>query len=514
MRIDPLGDLVRDGAIRAADRLNLNGNKAEFKHTWELVVNARKYAKDNHELMVTEVEDYLDALGSLIENADLQSAQRSGGVGGKIGMNVYTVADDSESYVIFSDIHMTARNNRQGFFRDLGNKALYLAVLEDYYATKEFTLIENGDIEELLIYEPIMAEIEGMKKWDQDQIDAYRDTKKLETMNEIVNDHDDYYRIIYSNFIADGRYHRTKGNHDYDLGNKAFVDIIEAKIGVNDWPHAVDVVLLSQNNTVSYAVCHGHQFDTSCVPTYAKFMGESFSMGAAWAYQGPDRYWTQANDGTHFLNPWLDGTKPFINMLVQADVEREGTGAQNEAGIGYFLGSLNTAEGWEALYQKNIAWEYFISSDPKAAMKEEVETGNRWIKFRHMDEVRIVKALDSMFGADGLKLILGHSHEPRINAGTKRDVNSEVAQRTNYINSAAAGRFENLIWGVEIIQGTPNIISWHRDLDSGEIKRTVWKDVVENNAVVLLPSFAVPLEPETESASDASWLAETFPLFS
>ena len=31
----------------------------------------------------------------------------------------------------------------------------------------------------------------------------------------------------------------------------------------------------------------------------------------------------------------------------------------------------------------------------------------------------------------------------------------------NYYNSGATGRFENLIWAMEIVEGIPQVIGWH-----------------------------------------------------
>ena len=54
---------------------------------------------------------------------------------------------------IFSDHHMGFDGSRHDFFRDSGNSELYAEALTAY-ADAGFTLVENGDVEELVIHEP------------------------------------------------------------------------------------------------------------------------------------------------------------------------------------------------------------------------------------------------------------------------------------------------------------------------------------------------------------------------
>lgn len=523
--------MARSGAITAADRQFLNGNKAEFKHLWQLVRKATLYNILNHDELVDEVEKYIDTIQRFADREYVNLSATGTGARRVLnrvqendenlpGFSIYRTAPVNDRYVVFSDIHITPIANRQGFFNNSGNKALYLQVLADHYAPNSWTLVENGDVEELLIYEPVMSEVEGMRNFTQEEIDGLRETKKRETLEQIAADHADYYQTIDALFASRDRYFRTIGNHDYDLSDPDYADIIKEQTGLSSWRTASDVLLLTGNNRVRYIIAHGHQFDTSCVPKFANYLGENYSQGSAWAFQGPDRFWTDIDDGPDFMHKWLDGSKPYRNMLVTADVERDGLSNQYAAAIGKILGTLNSADGWEALYGKNIAWEYFINSgDPKKAIKEEVETGNRWIKFRHMDEFKIVDGVERVFAANGPKLILGHSHEPRINPGTYRGMNIPPGRHPNYINSAAAGRFQNLIWGVEIVEGNPSVISWHRDLDNGIPTKTIWRDEVEPNtqAVFIRPNSTTPYptiggeEPPDDTSS--AWLAATSVLF-
>jgi hypothetical protein len=45
-----------------------------------------------------------------------------------------------------------------------------------------------------------------------------------------------------------------------------------------------------------------------------------------------------------------------------------------------------------------------------------------------------------------------------------------------YLNSGAAGRFEGLLWGVELRDGQAQVISWHADpFPEGPPQRLVWR---------------------------------------
>ncbi|MGB5559784.1 MAG: hypothetical protein WBN04_17460 [Paracoccaceae bacterium] len=449
---------------------------AKFNHMWELTWRAKAYADANHGTMVAAVTDNLNRLKDITDAATLTSTgvtTRRTSSQGLDHLRTYRVAPVSGKYVVFSDIHITDANNRQDFFAR-ANKALYLDVLRAYYSPNDFSLVENGDVEELLIYEP---DINGMPDFETaswQTIFNDRETRKFDQFVRILQDHADYYHLVHDEFLARGRYYRTIGNHDTDMATTAYTAAIDSHLGI-EWPEASDLLFLSDGDDTDMIICHGHQFDAYCVAAHAKFAGESFSEGGGWAYQGPDRLWSLAEDGRNFINKWLDGSKHFFNMLVSDDpAVPQTTLGLAEAVAGQAIGNLHDTTKWEVLYNKNIAWEYFDNSDPQDAFDDEVKTGERWYKFRHMDELHIVARLEARYGNNGPRLLLGHSHEPRINPGKPAPITMSAAKATNYLNSAAAGRFENLIWGIEIDGGSATVVSWSRDNASNDMVRTVW----------------------------------------
>lgn len=462
-------DLAREYGGRDEDEASF---ARKFAAMWDLTWRAKTYEDENHATMALEVLANLVALQSVAAVADASptgAGPRRDLPDGRDHLRSYRVAPANRSYVVFSDLHLTDRANRQNFF-ETANKALYLDLLRSHYGPKGFTLVENGDIEELLIQEPELGAMPDFAKDDWAVILADRATRKRAQFRRILADHPDYYQVIHDHFIARDAYHRTIGNHDYDLATDAYVNEIKATLGF-DFPAASDMLLLARQGKVEEIICHGHQFDTVCTARHAAYAGESFSQGGGWAFQGPDRNWTdhRRHDAT-FLREWREGERAFTNMLVSASPG--GSICEFLAAVGKFAGTLKDADKWEALYGKNIAWEYFVHDAAADAFHKEVKEGIRWYKYRHMDEVLIAAMLPPI----GPRLTLGHSHEPRLRPGIPGGLPAQPARVTDrYMNAAAAGRFENLVWGIEIANGTETLVSWSREPD-GRLRRTEWTD--------------------------------------
>lgn len=469
--------IAGDGARDLARKYGGKGEEEsvfnkKFNAMWDLTWRAKMYEEENHVVMLAEVVANLVVLQTVAAAADASptgDGPRRDIPAGRDWLRRYRVAPANGSYVVFSDIHLTDKANRQSFFETSKNKSLYLDVLRSYYSPEGFTLVENGDVEELLIHEPELGAMPDFAKDDWAVIFADRDIRKRAQFRRILADHADYYQVIHDHFIARGAYQRTIGNHDHDLATDAYVADIKATLGY-DFPAASDMLLLSRHGKVEEIICHGHQFDTVSTAAHARFAGESFSQGGAWAFQGPDRNWTEDKDRV-FLKEWREGDRFFTNMLVPS--APGGSICQLFAAAGKFARTLQDADKWEALYGKNIGWEYFKNdTDAAKAFHEEVKEGVRWYKYRHMDEMLIA----SMLASDGPRLTLGHSHEPRLRPGFPGGPMDEPARVVDrYLNSAAAGRFENLVFGIEIVDGTATLISWSREADD-RLRRTEWAD--------------------------------------
>jgi hypothetical protein len=92
-----------------------------------------------------------------------------------------------------------------------------------------------------------------------------------------------------------------------------------------------------------------------------------------------------------------------------------------ELGLCAWLGSIAASLAdklskpglWETIFGHNIAWKYFRSDDAGESIFNEGFCGQRWFKFRHLDEIFINQQLARVFGSKAPYLVLGHSHEPR-----------------------------------------------------------------------------------------------------
>lgn len=505
--------IARDSAKDYAAAYHLDGDGEAFEELWGLMINATLFAHEHHDAARSEVVRELAVLADVVQAAPIAPTPfgRPVSATDDDGFLTVQVAPTEGKYAIFSDHHMLFSGCRQNFFRDGGgggggNRDLYVEVLRDFYAVEEYTLVENGDVEELIILEPDLGEIDNIKSWSWDEVKSYRESKKIPQLEAIVRDNRDYYIALQDGFIGAERYFRITGNHDRDMRLQAFADTVSDTAGI-DMPLASDALLLRTGGRVAFIVCHGHQFDTSCTPAFAAELGESFSQASAWAFQGPDRVWRTAFDP---VDEWLSGERSFANALVtdEADVTdnwdiplvgltpREVVALLNTNlpdWVAEGLGHLETQAQWENIYDKNIAWEYFDNAArPGDAIDEEVKTGKRWFKFRHLNEILIVDEMRKNFPGDVPTLVLGHSHEPRLRSGHP----TEQQAIDCYLNSASAGRFENLIWGLELIDGAPSLISWHRgDAAVGhQPVRTVWRDGRDDDAFVLVADSAAPLD--------------------
>jgi hypothetical protein len=382
---------------------------------------------------------------------------------------VLSAPTKKRKYVIFSDHHWSTNDNRQNYFGLTGNRKLYVDMLVKYFE-EGYTIIENGDVEELVIFEPTLEELDKRAGMTGQELKEHRKKFRKESFAEIIksDENRDLYAIL-KKFHADGRYIKIAGNHDYDLQFDDTFEILADFFPGIERPY--DYVLLESEQRVEYAILHGHQFDYSTNPVLAQAYGETISESLAWAYQGPDRNWSWDQHGKH----WATEEKEFYNKLVG-----HFTPKMNQFSSGFLaaLGLLKSVDGWESLFKHDIAWEYFESPRPKKAYGQEVKKGDQWFKFRHMDEINIMNMMKSHFVDENKrpKLVLGHSHEVRFEPVF--EVSGEVPYQkfSHYFNTGAAGRFENLIWGLEIVEGQPKMVSWHREnnIASGAMKRVVY----------------------------------------
>lgn len=114
---------------------------------WEVYQVGNKYRRDQERVLRDEVERSYASLTSIVRNKVTPS--NAGGFR-RVGIA------QNDRLVIFSDHHMTHRGHRHDYFFKF-NHPLYCEVLR-HYGDRGFALVENGDMEELVIFEPTPEE--------------------------------------------------------------------------------------------------------------------------------------------------------------------------------------------------------------------------------------------------------------------------------------------------------------------------------------------------------------------
>ena len=367
-------------------------------------------------------------------------------------------------------------------------------------------------------------------------LDEMRTGNRLNQLSQVIFSHKALYEQINRQFVEPGRYVRLAGNHDQDNQDPRFLDVL--RVEYPNLEQVYDFLILEPTGAdgPTFVVGHGHHFDKVSTPKYSRRLGETLSECLGWAYEGADRVWRW--DRLDGVQGWANGEEAFFNTLVTDDPDPHKFTFHEalEAGFAMWLATLsrdlwwltgvidpldmaaNLASVvsdpafWEETYGYNIAWEYFRNSDPGEAILNEVFCGRRWIKARHLDEVFINQYLETLLGSKAPYLVLGHSHEPRHRAVTSHgDGTTGIAEQ--YLNCGAAGRFENLIWCVEIIDGVPQVVAWHRPKGpmSGTTpeRRTYTPDVAKPIGLLIPSDQHVPLPPLEEEPVEeekVSWL--------
>lgn len=500
-------------------KFNLNDTDSELKIfdvLWELFQIGRKYDKDNkNKISESLSQNYLHLIAAILNKRNFNEFLPGDVIlPHSISNNVFkriksfplfpkrtrlpatgnmpiSAALGPKKFVIFSDHHMTEKRHRHNYFSK--NKSLYKDVLR-YYSDEGYGLIENGDVEEYVIFEPTIKIANGYNnlidksggplgfdrdvgKVDWNDLRNRRTQNRIKILTSILDDNRDLYDLIDEKFASKGdRYYtRITGNHDMYLKTE-LIDLLPVNIKKN-LCDALRITHIDRLRNVvidepRYFITHGHQFDASTLPQHAWALGEVYSETMACFIQGADRIWD-----TQKTLQWRKSARPkeFRNILASGKPDTN-LPAINLQPLGINF-SFNIETILESLMNNHeIAWEYFDHESQLLAVTEEVFKGDEYFKVRHLSETKLVEKLDYFYSHTDIKhfkhepkLIIGHTHEPRRNA-KKGETVPHLA--TNYLNSGSAGRFENLIWGIELADGKEKIISWSKE--GNTMKRYRW----------------------------------------
>jgi hypothetical protein len=399
-------------------------------------------------------------------------------------------------YVVTSDHHASFHGHRTNFFQRSGNLWLYVQAMR-HYLDAGYTLVENGDVEELVIFDPTYepGEVESRQDLDLDALIARRQVVRARQLERNLADPANRAVVeIRAAFDADRRLVRLAGNHDYDTQRDELLALLRSRYPNLERPY--DLVLLEGGDRpgVRFAIAHGHQFDVATNPVSGPRFGETISETLGVYYQGADRVWLWGPDG---VADWAIGERPFANQLATREAGLSsaldqqvdnpeapfGGAPERTRAIARMRGLLERGgeSVLEHLFKQGIAWQYFLDRDPATGLVEparavvdEVFTGDRFFKYELLDEEFVRRELLDAFPdpAERPTLLLGHSHEPRASAWSS----SDDAPFPWYLNTASAGQYENLLWAAEIVGGEASIVSWSLvPPPVGPLERRVWR---------------------------------------
>lgn len=417
-------------ALGKAYGIRSRADRKCFDALWPLYKQASRYARKHKAELNGEVTKAFTILRQVAGGSRVS----------ELGHSQVIRLTGAGRYVVFSDHHMLHAGHRHDYFRSFGNVTLYRQALAQY-AGAGYVLIENGDVEDLVVIEPELQEARRRAAMSPASLAKHRLAYRSVQLEKIISTYEELYDQIARDFHAHGRLVKLAGNHEQDLQDPRLLRILRKKypgLRVHDYA----VIAPGRRATPSHIVAHGHQFDPVCNPRYSKQVGEVISECVGWAFQGADRIWTSEDTAR-----WRRGD-PFRNEPATARPRRSRKGLKRL---------------WEAIAElavgHEIAWEYFESKSPQKAVFQEVLKGKEFFKIRHMSEDRILEGMRTAFRGTRRPptLVLGHSHEAR--------------DLPNYMNSGSAGRFEGLLWGVEIDRGASRVITWHHDANGHPVRR-------------------------------------------
>jgi hypothetical protein len=84
------------------------------------------------------------------------------------------------------------------------------------------------------------------------------------------------------------------------------------------------------------------------------------------------------------------------------------------------------------------------------------------------NEYDLYKSIENTYGGNPKQpyLILGHSHNPKDNAGVPNWMYSDQWNWNSYSNSGTAGMWEDVVFGLEVEYPDIRVIAWKKDSDN------------------------------------------------
>ncbi len=354
----------------------------------------------------------------------------------KVGKGRFIEGAADKRYVVFSDHHLLWRGARHDYVSLWRNRDMYARVLDHYYGQEDWVLVDNGDVEDLVLIKPGAWDNLGQLLVDTLPFSgllcfaATFSRRRKQRLQRILRNYAGHYEQVRA-FWQAGRFVKLSGNHETYLRQQEFMEILGGVLGPRPTEEGTEALRMHDFLVIpppdgtgrAVVVCHGHQFDPWTNPYVAKCVGEAFTRFKGWSGNGGDRIWLREWDSS-YDTPWWPrvlGDTPwgFGNVLAPGP------------------------------------WMRFTKPS----------------KFLHLSERAMFRALSREPWTEARpmpKLVIGHTHEIRLDPW----VTARGEERwEGYANSGSAGRFQDLIFCVEVEGGALTLCAWCAKQPGGQLQR-------------------------------------------
>jgi len=316
-------------------------------------------------------------------------------------------------YAVFSDVHMYVEGDLD-FFNNNGNSEIYRHALQQY-AGKGYHLIENGDVEDFWMRggssKGLILMTSSYLPWPYYsaafEASAFRSANQIHALNVFTNNATTY-ATIRASFHSNNRYTRIIGNHDdvwADPDMEPVMDVFYPGTDVHDYCTLEN----SATGETEAILAHGHQSDIFNMPM-CNFAGKEITNLATTLHELTFGEWDWlrnrlCKDKEKWIEEWTD--KGFLDELQEM------------------------------------------------ALLELVS----------FSEYDLYKNLENMYGGSPRQpyLILGHTHNPRDNAGVPHWMFSDDWNWNEYSNSGTVGMWEEIVVGLEVEYPDVRVVAWKKE---------------------------------------------------
>lgn len=325
----------------------------------------------------------------------------------------------NSKYAVFSDIHMYVGGDLD-FFNNNGNSEIYRHALQQY-AQNNYHLIENGDVEDFWMRggssKGLILMISSCLPWpyfsDTFESMACRSANQVHALNVFMNNATTY-ASIRASFHKNNRYTRLIGNHDdvwADSEMEPVMDVFYPGIEVNDY-----CTLENAGTGETEAIlAHGHQSDIFNM-SMCNFAGKALTNLASVVHELSFGEWNLFSKSKEkWVEEWAD--KGFNDELQEINL----------------------------------------------------------LEFESFSEYDLYKGLEDSYGGSPKQpyLILGHTHNPKDNAGVPNFMFSDQWNWNEYSNSGTVGMWEEIVVGLEVELPVVRVVAWKKESDGAIMKYTL-----------------------------------------